>query len=119
MPRVLITDDTLFMRATLKRILEGAGFQVAGEASDGEEAIELYRSLRHDVVTMDITMPRVDGLQAIRAIRKEDPNARIVVCSAMGQKPLVVEAIRSGAKDFIVKPFQPERVIDAVRAAVS
>jgi len=119
MPTVLITDDTLFMRATLRNILEKAGFEVVGEAADGEEAVELYRQLRPDVVTMDITMPKLDGIEAIKQIRREDPEARIVVCSAMGQKPLVIEAIRSGARDFIVKPFQPERVIEAVRAAIS
>jgi two-component system chemotaxis response regulator CheY len=107
------------MRTTLKNILQNAGFEVVGEAGDGEEAVELYKQLKPDVVTMDITMPKVDGIQAIKLIKSDDPDAKIVVCSAMGQKPLVVEAIKSGARDFVVKPFQPQRVVDAVTTAVT
>jgi two-component system chemotaxis response regulator CheY len=112
--RILITDDALFMRVTLKNILSGGGYEVVGEASNGVEAIELYKSLKPDIVTMDITMPEMDGIQALKEIRAFDANARVIMCTAMGQKNLVVEAIQSGAKDFIVKPFQPERVIEAV-----
>ncbi|NLY51993.1 MAG: response regulator [Firmicutes bacterium] len=113
--RVLVTDDTAFMRMTLRNVLEKNGFEVVGEAADGEEAVALYAELRPDVVTMDITMPKMDGITAIRKILEIDPNARVIVCSAMGQKPMVIEALNAGAKDFLVKPFQPERIIEALR----
>ncbi|BAS28785.1 response regulator [Limnochorda pilosa] len=112
--RVLVADDTAFMRLTLRNVLERHGYQVVGEAGNGREAVEQYQSLRPDLVTMDITMPEMDGLTAIREIMKIDPNARIIVCSAMGQKPMVIEALTAGAKDYLVKPFQPERVVEAV-----
>ncbi|NLA57360.1 MAG: response regulator [Firmicutes bacterium] len=113
--RVLVTDDTAFMRMTLRNVLEKNGFEVVGEAADGEEAVALYTELRPDVVTMDITMPKMDGITAIRKILEIDPNAKVIVCSAMGQKPMVIEALNAGAKDFLVKPFQPERIIEALR----
>ncbi|NLY30339.1 MAG: response regulator [Firmicutes bacterium] len=113
--RVLVTDDTAFMRMTLRNVLEKSGFEVVGEAADGEEAVALYTELRPDVVTMDITMPKMDGITAIRKILEIDPNAKVIVCSAMGQKPMVIEALNAGAKDFLVKPFQPERIIEALR----
>lgn len=112
--RVLVADDTAFMRLTLRNVLERNGYEVVGEAENGREAVEQYQLLRPDLVTMDITMPEMDGLTAIREIMKIDPNARIIVCSAMGQKPMVIEALSAGAKDYLVKPFQPERVIEAV-----
>ena len=112
--RILITDDALFMRVTLKNILTQNGFEVVGEAANGLESVKLYKELQPDVVTMDITMPEMDGLAALREIRAHDPNANIVMCTAMGQKSMVVEAIQAGAKDFIVKPFQPERVLEAL-----
>lgn len=112
--RILITDDALFMRVTLKKILSENGFEVVGEAQNGLEAVELYKSLKPDIVTMDITMPEMDGLTALKQIRAIDPNANVVMCTAMGQKNMVVEAIQSGAKDFIVKPFQPDRVLEAM-----
>lgn len=112
--RILITDDALFMRVTLKNILTQNGYEVVGEAQNGAEAVSLYSELKPDLVTMDITMPEMDGLQALKAIRAADPNAVVVMCTAMGQKNMVVEAIQSGAKDFIVKPFQPDRVLEAV-----
>jgi two-component system, chemotaxis family, chemotaxis protein CheY len=112
--RILITDDALFMRVTLKNILTQNGYEICGEAQNGSEAVRLYQELRPDLVTMDITMPEMDGIQALKEIRKADPNATVVMCTAMGQKNMVVEAIQSGAKDFIVKPFQPDRVIEAV-----
>jgi len=113
--RILVADDALFMRVTLKNILNQHGYEVAGEATNGREAVEMYKNLKPDLVTMDITMPEMDGISAVREIKKIDPNARIVMVTAMGQKNLVVEAIQAGAKDFIVKPFQPERVIESVQ----
>ena len=116
--KVLIVDDTAFMRMMLKEIFSKNGFEVVGEAENGKVALEKYRELKPDVVTMDITMPEMDGIQALKAIRSEDSGATVVMCSAMGQQAMVIEAIQSGAKDFIVKPFQPERVIQAVSKAV-
>ena len=113
--RVLVTADTAFMRMTLRNVLEKNGFEVVGEAADGEESVALYQELRPDVVTMDITMPKMDGITAIKKILEIDPNAKVIVCSAMGQKPMVIEALNAGAKDFLVKPFQPERIIEALR----
>jgi two-component system chemotaxis response regulator CheY len=113
--RILITDDALFMRVTLKNILTQHGFEVVGEAQNGRESVEMYQSLKPDLVTMDITMPEMDGLQALKEIKAIDPNAKVIMCTAMGQKNMVVEAIQAGAKDFIVKPFQPDRVVDAVK----
>lgn len=112
--RILITDDALFMRVTLKNILVQNGFEVVGEASNGVESVALYKELKPDVVTMDITMPEMDGLTALKEIRSHDPGAQVIMCTAMGQKGMVVEAIQAGAKDFIVKPFQPDRVLEAM-----
>lgn len=112
---VLITDDTAFMRMTLKNVIEKNGYKVVGEAGDGEEAIALYQELQPDMVTMDITMPKMDGITAIKEIIKVDPGARIIVCSAMGQKPMVIEALNAGAKDFLVKPFDAQRVVESLR----
>jgi two-component system, chemotaxis family, chemotaxis protein CheY len=116
--RVLITDDALFMRVTLRNILTKSGYEVAGEAANGKESIELYESTRPDLVTMDITMPEMDGITALREIRRLHPEANIIMCTAMGQKNLVMEAVTSGAKDFIVKPFQPEKVIEAIQKVI-
>ncbi|PKM81250.1 MAG: two-component system response regulator [Firmicutes bacterium HGW-Firmicutes-13] len=115
MQTVLIADDTAFMRMTLKNILEKNGYSVVGEAEDGLQAIEKYRELNPNIVTMDITMPNLDGISAIKEIMKNDSQAKIVVCSAMGQKTLVIEALNAGARDFIVKPFQPDRILDALK----
>lgn len=115
--RIMITDDALFMRVTLKNILTQHGLEVVAEASNGREAVELYEQYKPDLVFMDITMPEMDGLEALKAIRAKDPNAKVVMCTAMGQKQTVVEAIQAGAKDFIVKPFQPERIMEAVQKA--
>jgi two-component system chemotaxis response regulator CheY len=112
--RILITDDALFMRVTLKNILTQNGYEVVGEAANGVESVEMYKRLKPDVVTMDITMPEMDGLQALKEIRLHDPAANVVMCTAMGQKSMVVDAIQAGAKDFIVKPFQPDRVLEAM-----
>jgi len=111
---VLICDDALFMRTMVGDILQQAGFEIIGEAETGVQAVEKYRTLRPDLVTMDIVMPDMGGIDAVREITKDDPSARILMCSAMGQQALVVEAIQAGAKDFVVKPFQPSRVLEAV-----
>lgn len=116
---VLVVDDALFMRTTVKRILEGAEYQVVGEAENGSEAVERYSSLKPDVVLMDITMPIMDGIEAAKAIRAQDPSANIVMCTALGQQNLVVEALKAGAKDYIVKPFEPQRVLDGVSKALA
>ncbi|WP_448375947.1 chemotaxis protein CheY [Fervidobacterium sp.] len=115
MARVLVVDDAAFMRMMLKDILTKGGHEVVGEAANGVEAVEKYKELKPDVVTMDITMPEMNGIDAIKEIRKFDPNATVIVCSAMGQQAMVIEAIQAGAKDFIVKPFQAARVIEAVQ----
>jgi two-component system chemotaxis response regulator CheY len=116
---VLVCDDAIFMRTMVTDILRSAGFEVIGEAETGTQAVERYRSLRPDLVTMDIVMPDMGGIDAVREICKFDPGARILMCSAMGQQSLVVEAIQAGAKDFIVKPFQPNRVIEAVQRVLA
>ncbi|MEW5919716.1 MAG: response regulator [Bacillota bacterium] len=117
--KVLITDDTAFMRMTLRNVLEKNGYEIAGEAEDGQQAVDKYGMIKPDLVTMDITMPNMDGITAIKLIMKQDPNAKIVVVSAMGQKALVIEALNSGAKDFIVKPFQPDRIVEALQKVSS
>lgn len=115
---VMITDDTMFMRFQLKNILTANGYEVV-EATNGQEAVDKYREHRPSVVLMDITMPIMDGITAVRTIKAFDSDARIVMCSAMGQKNMVIEAIQAGAKDFIVKPFQPERVLEAIQKFAS
>ena len=112
--RVLIVDDAAFMRMMLKDILTKNGYEIAGEAENGRRAVELYRELKPDAVTMDITMPEMDGITAVKEIRKLDPEAKIIMCSAMGQQLMVMEAIQAGARDFVVKPFQQERVLQAL-----
>ena len=112
---VLICDDAIFMRTMIGDILRQAGFEVVGEAGNGRDAVDRYRELRPDFVTMDIVMPDMGGIDAVREIVEEDPRARILMCSAMGQQALVVEAIQAGARDFVVKPFQPSRVLEAVQ----
>src|SRR5688500_4944334 len=107
------------MRTMVSDILQQAGFEVVGEAESGLQAIEKYRALRPDLVTMDIVMPDMGGIDAVREITKLDPQARVLMCSAMGQQALVVEALQAGAKDFVVKPFQPSRVLEAVERILS
>ncbi|MDQ0190547.1 response regulator [Alicyclobacillus cycloheptanicus] len=116
--RVLIVDDAAFMRMMIKDILVRHGYEVVGEAADGVQAVEKYQELRPDVVTMDITMPEMDGIQALREIRNFDPDARVIICSAMGQQTLVVDAVQAGAIDFVVKPFHADRVIEALQRAL-
>ncbi|MFC4101743.1 response regulator [Paenibacillus xanthanilyticus] len=118
MAKILVVDDAAFMRLMLKDILTKGGHEVVGEAENGLVAIERYNNLKPDLVTMDITMPEMEGIDAVKEIRKSDPSARIVMCSAMGQQMMVVQAIQAGAKDFIVKPFQPDRVLDSVKKAL-
>ena len=113
--RVMIVDDALFMRNMLKDICERAGFEVVAEADNGETALEMYRVHRPDLVTMDIVMPKRSGIEALQDIMAEDPQARVVMVSALGQDSLVLEAVESGARDFIVKPFKEEKVLDIVR----
>ncbi len=117
--KILIVDDAAFMRMMIKDILVKNGFEVVGEAADGAEAVEKYAELSPDLVTMDITMPEMDGIQALKAIKEKDPSAVIIMCSAMGQQAMVIDAISAGAKDFIVKPFQADRVIEAIEKALS
>ena len=112
---VLICDDAAFMRMMIRDILTKNGFVVAGEAENGIKAIEKYQETHPDLVLMDITMPEMDGIQALKEIKKINENAQIVMCSAMGQQAMVIESIQAGARDFIVKPFQADRVIEAVR----
>ncbi|MDN5365300.1 MAG: two-component system, chemotaxis family, chemotaxis protein CheY [Thermacetogenium sp.] len=116
--RILIVDDAAFMRMMLKDILTKNGYVVVGEAENGIAAINKYKELRPDLVTMDITMPEMDGITALREIRKFDADAKVIMCSAMGQQAMVIDSIQAGAKDFIVKPFQPERVLEAVAKAI-
>jgi len=115
---VLIVDDLAFIKIVLRDILEKAGFRVVGEASNGEQAIAMYQDTRPDAVLMDITMPGMDGLTALKKIREIDREARVIICSALGQQQLIVQAIQLGAKDFIVKPFQPQRVVSSLKKAL-
>lgn len=116
--RILVVDDAQFMRMMLKNILSGAGYEVVGEGENGVQAIEKYKELNPDLVVMDMIMPEMGGIDAVREIVKLDPGAKVLMCSAMGQQALVVEAIQVGARDFIVKPFQPAGVLEAVAKAL-
>ncbi len=116
--RVLICDDAAFMRVMIKDILTKNGYEVAGEAENGIKAIERYNETKPDLVMMDITMPEMDGIEALKKIKAADANANVIMCSAMGQQAMVIESIQSGARDFIVKPFQADRVLEAVKKAV-
>jgi two-component system chemotaxis response regulator CheY len=113
--RILIVDDAAFMRMMIRDILTKNGYEVVGEAQDGAQAIEKFKELHPDLITMDITMPEMDGITALKEIRKMDSNAKVIMCSAMGQQAMVIDAIQAGAKDFIVKPFQADRVIEAIK----
>jgi len=116
---VLIVDDASFMRMMIKDILEKNQFVIAGEAENGKEAVEKYKELNPTFVTMDITMPEMDGIQSLKEILAYDPQAKVIMCSAMGQQAMVIDAIQGGAKDFVVKPFQADRVLDAVNKTLS
>ena len=115
---ILIVDDAAFMRMMIKDILTKNGYTVAGEAENGAKAVEKYNELKPDLVLMDITMPEMDGIAALKGIKASDPGASVIMCSAMGQQAMVIESIQAGAKDFIVKPFQADRIIEAVRKSV-
>jgi two-component system chemotaxis response regulator CheY len=115
---ILVCDDAAFMRMMIKDILSKNGYNVVGEAENGVKAVEKYNELKPDLVLMDITMPEMDGIEALKAIKASDPGALIIMCSAMGQQAMVIESIQSGAKDFIVKPFQADRVLEAVKKVV-
>ncbi len=115
---ILICDDAAFMRMMIKDILTKNGYNVAGEAENGAKAVEKYAEVKPDLVLMDITMPEMDGIQALKKIKESDPSALVIMCSAMGQQAMVIESIQAGAKDFIVKPFQADRVIEAVKKVV-
>ena len=113
--RILISDDAAFMRMMLKDILTKNGYEVVGEAENGLRAVDKYKELAPDLVLMDITMPEMNGIEAVRAIKEIDKDAKVIMCSAMGQQAMVVESIQAGAKDFIVKPFQADRIVEALR----
>ena len=115
---ILICDDAAFMRMMIKDILTKNGYNVAGEAENGMKAVEKFKEVNPDLVLMDITMPEMDGIQALKKIKEADAGANVIMCSAMGQQAMVIESIQAGAKDFIVKPFQAERVIEAVKKVV-
>ena len=115
---ILICDDAAFMRMMIKDILTKNGYNIAGEAENGAKAVEKYNEIKPDLVLMDITMPEMDGIEALKKIKAGDPNAMVIMCSAMGQQAMVIESIQSGAKDFIVKPFQADRVIEAVKKVI-
>lgn len=116
--RILVVDDAAFMRMMIKDVLVKNGYDVIGEAENGLKAIEKYKELTPDLVLMDITMPELDGIQAVKQIKAFDAGAKIVMCSAMGQQAMVIESIQAGARDFIVKPFQAERVLEAIRKVI-
>ncbi|HHU51371.1 MAG TPA: response regulator [Firmicutes bacterium] len=116
--RIMLVDDAQVIRLMLTRILKDAGYEIAGEAGNGVEAVAKYEEVKPDLVTMDITMPEMSGIDAVKEIIKQDPNAKIIMCSAMGQKSMVLEAIEAGAKNFIIKPFDPEKVVEVVRAVL-
>jgi two-component system chemotaxis response regulator CheY len=116
--RVMVVDDAAFMRMMIKDILTKNGYEIVGEAENGLKAVERYKELQPDLVIMDITMPEMDGIQAVKEIKKINPDAKIMMCSAMGQQAMVIESIQAGARDFVVKPFQSDRVIEAVQKII-
>lgn len=117
--KILVCDDAAFHRLTLCHLLEKEGYEIAGQAENGEEAVALYQSLRPDLVTLDITMPVMGGLEALELIRKADKSARILMVSALGQQGQVKQALAMGAKDYVVKPYQPDRLLEAVKKALA
>lgn len=119
MGRIMVVDDTLFMRGVLKEMLISNGHEVVAEGCNGLEAVHLYKMVKPDLVTLDITMPVMDGLAALTEIMKIDPRAKVIMCSAMGQRQIVLDAIKIGARDFVVKPFNKERVTEAINNALA
>lgn len=118
MARIMIVDDAMFMRKIIGDIIKKIGHEIIAEAGNGEEAFKKYSEMQPDLVFMDITMPEVDGIQGLKMIKSTYPEARIIMCSAMGQQWMVIDAIAAGARDFIVKPFQPDRIEEAVILAL-
>ena len=119
MPRILICDDSSFMRMILKKLLIEKGHEIVAEAGDGKHAVQLYRQHKPDLVTMDITMPVMDGIQAVKHIHEEDPFARIIMVTAIGQRSIITEAIKAGASSFIIKPFDPEQVEETINKVLA
>ena len=119
MARVLVVDDAAFMRKMVSDALTKAGHEVIAEATNGQEAVDQFQALKPDLATLDITMPEKDGISALREIIELDPSAKIIMCSALGQESKVLESIKLGAKDFVVKPFQAERVLEAIGRALA
>lgn len=119
MARVLVVDDAMFMRKMVSDALSKGGHEVVGEAANGQEAVSRFSELKPEVTTLDITMPEMDGIAALKAILEVDPGARVIMCSALGQESKVLESIKAGARDFVVKPFQPDRVLEAVGKALA
>ncbi|MBP2029993.1 two-component system chemotaxis response regulator CheY [Methanohalophilus levihalophilus] len=119
MPKVLIVDDTAFMRKLMKNILFGAGFDVAGEAENGKMAVEMYQQIKPDIVTMDVVMPEMTGIDALKNIKSIDGNAKVVMCTAIGQEKIVKTAIKLGAKGYIIKPFQAPKVIEEIKKVLA
>ncbi len=115
MGRILIVDDTMFMRTLLKNILFSGGHDIVGEAADGTEAVAMYLELKPDLVTMDVVMPKMNGIEALKAIKAADPAAKVIMCTAVGQEQMVKLAVKSGAKGYIVKPFQAPKVLEEVK----
>jgi two-component system chemotaxis response regulator CheY len=114
MARIMVVDDAAVMRMSIIQILKEAGHEIVGEASNGREALEMYARLKPDLVTLDVTMPLMDGIDCVRELCRMDPKAKVIICSAMGQQALVLEAIAAGAKDFVVKPFFKDRLLSAI-----
>lgn len=119
MAKIMIADDTAFMRAMIRELLTGSGHEIVAEAKNGVEAVRMYQAIQPDVLTLDITMPEMDGVTALRSIRSMDPGARVIMCSAMGQHAMVLDAIQAGAKDFVVKPLQQRRLLDAIERVLA
>lgn len=117
--KILVVDDAAFMRAAIRTMLERNGFEVVGEAENGMVGFEKYKELKPDVVTLDTTMPEMDGLEALKAIKQYDPKAKVIMVSAMGQEPMVMDAVVSGAKSFIVKPFKEEHVVQTLNKVLA
>ena len=117
--KILIVDDAAFMRMMLKNILTKAGYEIVGEAVDGVDGFNKFQELNPDMVLLDITMPNMDGIQCLKKIKENTPDAKCVMCSAMGQKTMVIDAIQNGAKDFIVKPFEEDRVIETAKKVLN
>lgn len=114
MQKIMVVDDAQFMRVRISKLLTGYGYEVV-EAEDGEQAVRIYQSVKPDAVLMDITMPEKDGLQALVEIRSSDPKARVIILTALGQESMVVQAVQAGAKDYVVKPFDPNRIVTALQ----